>query len=148
MKGISLNEIEEYSKSLGFQDFKATNFRDFSIYSKNLREFIENKFYGEMGWIKEKSFIRENPKNIWLDAKSALVFGLNYGPASNPLSEITNRKTGYISVYARRKDYHKVVKTKLNYRRLRNIKKVLDFCSHIWSNVYVIGVVVTRELTR
>ena len=58
MKGISLNEIEEYSKSLGFQDFKATNFRDFSIYSKNLREFIENKFYGEMGWIKEKSFIK------------------------------------------------------------------------------------------
>ncbi|RPH08237.1 MAG: tRNA epoxyqueuosine(34) reductase QueG [Alphaproteobacteria bacterium TMED93] len=113
MSDIFLNEIEEYSKSLGFQDFKVTNFKDFSIYSNNLREFIKNKFYGEMGWIKEKSLIRENPKNIWLDAKSALVFGLNYGPATNPLLEIKNRNTGYISIYARRKDYHKVIKTKL-----------------------------------
>ena len=38
-----------------------------------------------MDWLKEKSNIRENPKNMWKDAKSALIFGLNYGPSSNPL---------------------------------------------------------------
>ena len=45
--------------------------------------------------------------------KSALVFGLNYGPSRCPLKEIKNKKTGYISIYARRKDYHKVIKSKL-----------------------------------
>ena len=107
------NKIESYSKSIGFQEVKVTNFDGFSSYSKNLQEFIKNNFYGEMSWIKEKSKIRENPKNIWHNAKSALVFGLNYGPNSCPLIEIKNKKTGYISIYARRKDYHKVVKAKL-----------------------------------
>ena len=55
MTDIFFNKIEKYSKSLGFQDIKVTNFNDFSIYSKNLKEFIKNKFYGEMNWIKEKS---------------------------------------------------------------------------------------------
>ena len=41
------------------------------------------------------------------------MFGLNYGPSRCPLIEIKNKKTGYISIYARRKDYHKVVKSKL-----------------------------------
>ena len=84
MEETFLTKIEKYSKSLGFQEVKATNFSDFSNYSKNLREFIKNKFYGEMNWIKEKSFIRENPKNLD-EAKSALVFGLNYGPSRCPL---------------------------------------------------------------
>ena len=106
-------KIESYSKSLGFQEVKVTNFDGFSTYSKNLQEFIKKNFYGEMSWIKEKAKIRENPKNIWHEAKSALVFGLNYGPSRCPLKEIKNKKTGYISIYARRKDYHKVIKSKL-----------------------------------
>ncbi len=113
MEDIFFNKIKDYSKSIGFQDVKVTNFNNFNIYTKNLREFIKNEFYGEMNWIKEKSLMRENPKNMWIEAKSALVFGLNYGPNISPLSEIKEKNTGYISIYARRKDYHKVVKTKL-----------------------------------
>ena len=112
MADILFNKIEEYSKSLGFQDIKVTNFNDFSKYSKNLKEFIKNKYYGEMSWIKEKSVIRENPQNIWAEAKSALVFGINYGPEKNPLIDKKYPKKAYISIYARRKDYHKIIKKK------------------------------------
>ena len=91
MTDIFFNKIEKYSKSLGFQDINVTDFNDFSIYSKNLKEFIKNKFYGEMNWIGRKIDNRENPKNIWGEAKSALVFGLNYGPSYNPLSEIKKK---------------------------------------------------------
>jgi len=126
------DKIEKYSKSLGFQDIKVTNFSDFNIYSKHLREFIKNKFYGEMNWIKEKSLIRENPTNIWEEAKSALVFGLNYGPDYSPFSELKNKKTGYISIYARRKDYHKVIKSKL-----KNIGRFICRNSDIKVKVFV-----------
>ena len=33
-----------------------------------------------MSWLKDKLDIRSNPKNIWNDAKSAIVLGMNYGP--------------------------------------------------------------------
>ena len=92
MKDKFFRKIEEYSKSLGFQDIKVTNFNGIDSYSNNLKEFLENNFYGEMDWLKEKSNIRENPKNMWKDAKSALIFGLNYGPSSNPLLEIKKKK--------------------------------------------------------
>ena len=60
MEDIFFNKIKDYSKSIGFQDIKVTNFNNFNIYTKNLREFIKNEFYGEMNWIKEKSLMREN----------------------------------------------------------------------------------------
>ena len=44
-----------------------------------------------MNWIKEKAKIRENPKNIWNEAKKP-VFGLNYGPSRCPLIEIKNKR--------------------------------------------------------
>ncbi len=132
MTDIFFNKIEKYSKSLGFQDINVTDFNDFSIYSKNLKEFIKNKFYGEMNWLEEKSVLRENPKNIWGEAKSALVFGLNYGPSKNPLSEIKKKNTGYISIYARRKDYHKVVKAKL-----KNIARFISVNSEVKVKVFV-----------
>ena len=99
MTDIFFDKIEKYSKGLGFQDIQVTNFSDFNVYSKHLREFIKNKFYGEMNWIKEKSSIRENPRNIWVEAKSALVFGLNYGPEYSPLSEIKNRTSELEKIY-------------------------------------------------
>ena len=51
-----------------------------------------------------------------------LVLGINYGPESNPLGDIKNNK-GYISIYSRRKDYHKVIKAKLK-ELARHIQKI------------------------
>ena len=73
MTDTFFDKIEKYSKSLGFQDIKVTNFSDFNIYSKHLREFIKNKFYGEMNWIKEKVLPRfkafvnreNNEESLW-----------------------------------------------------------------------------------
>ena len=61
MTDTFFNKIEKYSKSLGFQDINVTDFNDFNIYSKNLREFIKNKFYGEMNWMEEKSLSERKP---------------------------------------------------------------------------------------
>ena len=110
--------------SLGFEDIKVTELDKLNFYSANLRHFIKNKYYGEMDWIEKKAKIREHPNNMWSEAKSALVFSFNYGPESNPLPETTKIDKGYISIYARRKDYHKVLKTKL--------KKVCLYISKIF----------------
>jgi len=41
------------------------------------------------------------------------MLGLNYGPASDPLAALKKREHGAISVYARHRDYHDVVKGRL-----------------------------------
>ncbi len=118
-----LKKIHDYSITQGFQQFGVTNFNNLEFYKKKLREFILLQYHGEMSWMSDKAKIRESPKNMWNEARSALVFGLNYGPKTNPLIELENINKAYISVYARRNDYHKTLKKKL--------KKIGSFISNI-----------------
>src|SRR5581483_5198913 len=50
---------------------------------------------------------------LWPDARSVIVLGLNYGPDENPLSLLSRRERGSISVYAKGGDYHDLIKGKL-----------------------------------
>lgn len=108
-----LQKIQQKASNCGFEEFGVTNFNDFDFYTKHLNSFIKKKYYGEMAWLKEKAQARKNPKNMWKEAKSALVFALNYGPEKNPLPGLKEKNKAYISIYARRKDYHKIIKAKL-----------------------------------
>ena len=107
------DEIKYKSLELGFDVFGVTDLENFEFNSFKIKEFINNNFHGEMNWLKEKLEIRKDPKNIWTDAKSAIVLGINYGPEGNVLNDLKKINRGYISIYARRKDYHKVIKAKL-----------------------------------
>ena len=44
---------------------------------------------------------------LWPEAKSIIVLGVNYGPDHDPLDDsLARRDRGTISVYARGDDYH------------------------------------------
>ena len=107
------DEIKSKALELGFDEFGITDLENFEFNSLKIKEFVKNKQHGEMNWFKDKLEIRRNPKNIWTDAKSAIVLGINYGPETNPLKDLSKVNKGYISIYSRRRDYHKVIKSKL-----------------------------------
>jgi len=56
---------------------------------------------------------RADPRTLWPEVRSVILLGLNYGPADDPLAELDQKDRGYISVYARNRDYHDVIKGKL-----------------------------------
>ena len=118
-----LEEIKTKSVELGFDKFGITDLENFEFNSSKIKEFINNNYHGEMYWLKDKLEIRSNPKNIWQEAKSAIVLGINYGPESNPLNDLKKINRGYISIYSRRRDYHKVIKSKLK-TLARHIQKI------------------------
>ena len=105
--------INDLAKENGFSVVGITTAQNSKFIQSNLDEFIRNKFHGNLNWIEEKKDIRKSPNNLWPEAKSAIVFGFNYGPKSNPLPELNRKKNGYIAVYSRRKDYHSVLKGRL-----------------------------------
>ncbi len=78
-----------------------------------LREFVETGRHGEMGWMETTLERRSHPTAMWDGARSAVVLGMNYGPSGDPLPELDDRSSGYISVYARGDDYHEVIKGRL-----------------------------------
>src|SRR4051812_20410363 len=56
---------------------------------------------------------RASRERLWPEARTAIVCGLDYGPGRDPLPELERRDRGYLSVYARNRDYHDVLKGKL-----------------------------------
>lgn len=69
--------------------------------------------HGSMEWLAETAFRRSHPQNLWPEAKSAIMLGMNYGPESDPMITLQDPKIGTISVYARGRDYHDIMKGRL-----------------------------------
>ena len=68
---------------------------------------------GEMAWMAETFERRADPRALWPEARSLVMLAMNYGPAEDPLLATRRRGRGAISVYARHRDYHDVIKGRL-----------------------------------
>ena len=69
--------------------------------------------HGTMQWMADTAKRRHAPRALWPDVRSVIMLGMNYGPETDPLASLARRDAGSISVYARHRDYHDVVKGKL-----------------------------------
>jgi epoxyqueuosine reductase len=78
-----------------------------------LSGFLAEGNHGDMGWLAERAERRADPRALWPAARSVVVLGLNYGPVENPPPPRMAPSAGDISVYARNRDYHDVIKKKL-----------------------------------
>jgi len=66
-----------------------------------------------MAWMAETFARRADPKTLWPGVRSVVMLAMNYGPADDPLEATRRPAAGAISVYARHRDYHQVIKGRL-----------------------------------
>jgi epoxyqueuosine reductase len=66
-----------------------------------------------MDWMAANAPRRANPSELWPDVRSVVMLGMNYGPEGDPLATLRDKGAGNISVYARHRDYHDLIKGKL-----------------------------------
>ncbi|MFO1074721.1 MAG: tRNA epoxyqueuosine(34) reductase QueG [Geminicoccaceae bacterium] len=77
------------------------------------RSAVAAGHHGTMDWLARDPDRRASPDALWPAARTAIVCGLNYGPELDPLPELAAIDRGYLSVYARHRDYHDVLKGRL-----------------------------------
>ena len=124
---IKLDEkkiVQDLAKEFKFDICKITNTDLPTNTDVRLKEFIDLGFHGEMNWLADSYERRKSPLNLWKEAKSAIILGLNYGPKNNPLEKINKKNLGNISVYAQGKDYHKIIKGRLKLFSSKLISKL------------------------
>ncbi len=82
---------------------------------KRLDEFVAAGEYGSMEWMNDPERLprRRDPEMLWPDVKSVIVLGSNYGPAVDPMALLDHPDRAMISVYAKNKDYHDLIKKRL-----------------------------------
>ena len=78
-----------------------------------LRTWLDEGHHGSMDWMAAAPERRADPRALWREVRSIVVLGVNYAPAFDPLASLDLRDRATISVYARARDYHDVIKGKL-----------------------------------
>ena len=80
-----------------------------------LAAFLAAGQHGDMGWLADRVDQRAHPQALWPEARSVIALGLSYAPDGDPLETIGRPDRGNVSVYARNRDYHDVVKGMLKH---------------------------------
>ena len=105
--------IRDDAASEGFGDIAFTSAEAVPHLADRLDAFIEDGHHGSMAWISETRDRRIAPTAMWDAAKTAIVMVMNYGPDHDPMDNLKATDAGNISVYARGRDYHDVIKGRL-----------------------------------
>jgi len=82
---------------------------------ERLAAFLAAGQHGDMGWLAARAEQRSHPRALWAEARSVISLGLSYAPDGDPLATLEQTDRGTISVYARNRDYHDVVKGMLKH---------------------------------
>ncbi len=98
---------------LGFDACRVTSADPPENGRERLAGWLGEGAHGDMAWMAGTEARRADPRALMPEAKSLVMVGLNYGPAVDPLDALARKDRGAVSVYARGRDYHDVMKGKL-----------------------------------
>ncbi|MGJ0507264.1 MAG: tRNA epoxyqueuosine(34) reductase QueG [Methylocystis sp.] len=107
------NAIRARALSLGFDACRFTTADAAPHSAARLRAWLDMGAHGDMGWMADAADRRAAPTALWPETRSVVMLGLNYGPSANPLEALDRPQAGAISVYARHRDYHDLIKGRL-----------------------------------
>ncbi len=107
--------IRDRAFALGFDaiGFAPASLRDET--RMRLRDFLAAGQHGDMGWLAAREAQRGDPQALWPAARTVIALGLSYAPGFDALASLARRDCGTISVYARNRDYHDVLRGKLKH---------------------------------
>ena len=111
LKSLTANTltVKTISQELGFQYCGIAKAVKLDEDAVRLEKWLKNKMHGSMHYMEQYFEQRINPALLVPGAKSVITLLLNYFP-----SQAQNANTPKIAKYAYGKDYHEVIKEKLN----------------------------------
>ena len=106
-------EIAAEARALGFDAVGFAAPRQADGVAADLGAFLAQGLHGDMDWLARHPERRAAPVVLWPEVRSVIAVGLNYGPDEDPLALLERRDRAAVSVYARGRDYHDVLKKRL-----------------------------------
>lgn len=107
-------QIKQWGKALGFADVGITH-ADLSAFEGDYFNWLGENFHGEMDYMATHGTKRTRPAELVPGTVSLISVRLNYLDldAANPFEQLHTPEKAYISRYALGKDYHKLMRKRL-----------------------------------
>ena len=107
------HELIIRAREAGFNDIRFTTPDRISYAKPRLEDYLKLGRHGDMSWMAANSDRRSDPTVLWPEVKTVVVMAMNYGPDTDPMASLLEYSKGTISVYARGRDYHDILKKRL-----------------------------------
>lgn len=122
-------DIKRWASDFGFEDLGITDL-DLSEAEVGLHEYLDAGHHGSMQWLEERAHMRTHPDTLHPGAVRAICVSMNFAQANikQAWDVIHDDQKGYISRYALGRDYHKVMR-----------KRLQKFADHIQSVIGPFG---------
>ncbi|MDG4812547.1 tRNA epoxyqueuosine(34) reductase QueG [Hydrogenovibrio sp. 3SP14C1] len=107
-------KIKHWAISLGFADIGITDI-DLSRYESSYFEWLENRFHADMDYMVKHGTKRTRPQELEPGTRRVISVRMNYfdSEAQSPITQLQASDHAYISRYALHKDYHKLMRKRL-----------------------------------
>ncbi len=120
------NDIKQWGQALGFEQLAVADI-DVSKAHQRLKAWLAKGHHGSMNYLAENNDKRANPSVLVPGTVRVISARMNYLPANtNSLNVLRDSQKAYISRYALGRDYHKLVRKRL--QKLAN--KITDAVGH------------------
>ena len=109
-----LQQIKRWSKELGFQQLEVTD-TDLGEYQDYFLDWLDQQRHGEMGYMHKHGSLRYQADELVAGTLRIISVRMDYYPPDCASAEATlnNPELGYISRYALGRDYHKLMRQRL-----------------------------------
>jgi len=107
-------KIKQWGEELGFQQVGITD-TNLQTAEKHLHDWVEKGFHGNMDYMHKHGLKRSRPELLVEETTSIISVRMDYLPetAEQMQQTLDNPITGFISRYALGRDYHKIMRNKL-----------------------------------
>jgi len=109
-----VERLQEWGRELGFQQLGVSN-TELSEEELRLQDWLDKGYQGDMAWMGSHGVKRSRPALLHEGTRSVISVRMDYLPTVSTDSEmvLNHPELAYISRYALGRDYHKVLKKKL-----------------------------------
>lgn len=106
-------ELARQAHALGFDAIGFANPGALGEAGARLKSFVDLGRHGDMDWMERHVARRADPRALMDDVRTVVMLAMSYAPAEDPLAILAQRTRGAISAYAKGRDYHDILKSKL-----------------------------------
>lgn len=112
-KNELVQNIKQWGRELGFQQVGISG-TELGIYEQRLNAWLEKGYHGEMAYMAKHGSKRSRPAELIPGTKSIISVRLDYMPSEpNFKMTLANPQAAFLSRYALGRDYHKVMRKRL-----------------------------------
>lgn len=116
-------QIITWGQELGFQQIGVTD-TDLSFYEPRFLEWLKKGLHGKMNFMEKHGHKRSRPAELLPETVRIISARMDYLPPDTSIAHVLNHpKLGYISRYALGRDYHKLMRKRLDFlaRKISNV---------------------------